>query len=41
VFSLRSVTFTPAAAGKESATITITDDAGKSPQVIKLSGTGG
>ena len=34
------VTFTPQAAGKQSATISITDNAAKSPQVIELSGNG-
>ena len=36
-----AVTFTPQAKGKQSATISITDNAAKSPQVIKLRGTGG
>jgi len=35
-----SVTFTPAATGARSASVTISDDAGDSPQAVTLSGTG-
>jgi hypothetical protein len=35
-----SVTFTPGALGSRSATLTVTDDAGNSPQAISVSGTG-
>jgi len=35
-----TVTFTPAAAGSRSATLTITDNASNSPQTVSLSGTG-
>jgi hypothetical protein len=35
-----SVTFTPAAPGSRSATVTLTDDAAGSPQAISLTGTG-
>ena len=35
-----SVTFTPTAAGSRSATLTVTDDAGNSPQTVSVSGTG-
>jgi hypothetical protein len=35
-----SVTFTPGALGSRSATLTVTDDAGNSPQTISVSGTG-
>ena len=34
-----TMTFTPLAAGQRSATITITDDAGNSPQIIPVNGT--
>jgi len=35
-----SVTFTPTANGSRSATLTVTDDAGNSPQTISVTGTG-
>jgi hypothetical protein len=35
-----SVTFTPSAAGRQTATLTITDNARHSPQTVRLSGTG-
>lgn len=35
-----NVTFTPSAAGSRTATLTITDDAGNSPQTVSVSGTG-
>jgi hypothetical protein len=35
-----SVTFTPTALGKRTGSVTITDDAASSPQVVSLSGTG-
>jgi hypothetical protein len=35
-----SVTFTPAADGSRSGTLTITDNAGGSPQSVTLTGTG-
>jgi len=35
-----SVTFAPTAAGTRTGTITITDDAGSSPQIVSLTGTG-
>jgi hypothetical protein len=35
-----SVTFTPSAAGTRTATLTITDDGGRNPQTVALSGTG-
>jgi hypothetical protein len=34
------VSFTPSAAGARSATLTISDDGGESPQTVALSGTG-
>src|SRR5258708_32366899 len=35
-----SVTFTPTANGSRSATLTVTDDAGNSPQTVSVTGTG-